>query len=215
MVSPLGPDWLSAFGRSEYSLRFELGGETFSNLTQPVPRFLQALDRARTIAAATFPADGPLVGVVGYWPLGDFELFHPAATPGETGLDDLGRMGFPTGAPMATWTAIPPGFGEEDGVVWSWNAYDLADRTDLRDVILWAAVAKEMAVAPKAPIAGYLYDPERQVLMHVYDDRGMDLTALDAGRLDQAYRQFNDWLLDYDRPRIDAIFADRRRPSSG
>ncbi|MDQ3124425.1 MAG: hypothetical protein M3Q74_02315, partial [Pseudomonadota bacterium] len=82
MTTPLGPNWLAAFQGSEYSLRFELGGETLSNLTQPVPRFLQAFDRARAIADAVFPGVGALLGVVGFWKLGELELFHPEAKPG-------------------------------------------------------------------------------------------------------------------------------------
>lgn len=207
MTTPLGPDWLAAFQGSEYSLRFELGGETLSNQTQPVPRFLQAFDRARATADAVFPGDRALVGVVGFWELGELELFHPGAKPGGTGLDLLAGMGFPVGGPASSWTAIPPFFGEGDGVVWDWNAYDLAGRRDLRDVLLWASVASEMAIGPKAPIVCYLYGPDAGVLMHVYDDRGMDVTALAQAPLDGIYRQFNEWVLDYDRPRVEAVFG--------
>lgn len=77
MTSLFGPNPLAAFQGSRYSLRFELGGETLSNLTQSVPRFLQAFDRARAIADAIFPSDEPLKDVVGFWALGELELFHP------------------------------------------------------------------------------------------------------------------------------------------
>lgn len=207
MMTPLGPGWLAAFQGSEYSLRFELGGETLSNLTQTVPRFLQAFDRARAIADAVFPSDGALLGVVGFWDLGELELFHPEARPGGTGLDHLAGMGFPVRNPASSWTAVPPFFGEDDGVVWDWNAYDLPGRRDLRDVLLWASVASEMAMGPKAPVVCYLYAPDTGVLMHVYDDRGMDLTALRPEPLTQIHRQFDDWVLDYDRPRIEAVFG--------
>lgn len=207
MTSLFGPNPLAAFQGSRYSLRFELGGETLSNLTQSVPRFLQAFDRARAIADAIFPSDEPLKDVVGFWALGELELFHPEAKVGQTGLDDLGRMGFPVEHPTSTWSAIPPLFGEEDGVVWDWNAYDLSGRRDLRDVLIWAAVANEMGIGPKAPIACYLYAPNPNVLMHVYDDRGMDLTALAFEPLKEIYRQFHNWILDYDRPRIEAVFG--------
>jgi len=207
MTTPLGPDWLAAHQASQYSLRFELGGKTLSNLTQPVPRFLQAFDRARAIADAVFPINEPLSGVVAFWTLGELELFHPEAMAGQTGLDELGLMGFPVDRPTSSWTAIPPHFGEDDGVVWNWNAYELGGRRDLRDVLLWAAIANEMGIEPKASVACYLYAPATGVLMHVYDDRGMDLTALRPEPLVQIYRQFNDWVLDYDRARIEAVFG--------
>ena len=207
MTTLLGPNLLAAFQGSEYSLRFELGGETLSNLTQPVPRFLQAFDRARAIADAVFPSDGALAGVIGFWELGEFELFHPEAKVGQTGLGELARMGFPIERPALSWSAIPPFFGEEDGVVWDWNAYDLRGRRDLRDVLLWASVASEMGIGPKAPVACYLYAPGSDVLMHVYDDRGMDVTALGREPLRPIHLQFNDWVLEYDRPRIEAVFS--------
>ena len=65
-------------------------------------------------------------------------------------------MGFPIERPASSWTAIPPFFGEEDEVVWDWNAYDLGGRPDLRDVLLWAAVADEMGIGPKAAVPGFL-----------------------------------------------------------
>lgn len=207
MTSPFGPNWLEAFKSSKYSLRFELGGETLRSSTQPVPRFLQAFDRARAIADAVFATDQALSGVVGFWEIGEFELFHPEAEAGQTGLDSLAPIGFPVECPTASWAGVPPFFGEEDGVMWNWNAYDLAGRRDLRDVLLWAAVASEMAVGPKAPVACYLYAPDSNVLMHVYDDRGMDLIALGSEPLVRIHRQFDDWVLDYDRPRIEAVFG--------
>jgi len=73
--------------------------------------------------------------------------------------------------------------------------------------LLWAAVANEMGIGPKASVACYIYAPATGALMHVYDDRGMDLTALRPEPLAQIYRQFNDWVLDYDRPRIEAVFG--------
>jgi hypothetical protein len=37
-----------------FRLRFELGEESLSNVSQTVPRFVQAFDRARHVGGATF-----------------------------------------------------------------------------------------------------------------------------------------------------------------
>ncbi len=74
---------------------------------------------------------------------------------------------------------------------------------------IWAAVANEMAVTPRlTPLAhSYIMDLERGMVLHVYDDRGMDLAATRPELLRPCYEQLNGWLLDHDRARMDAIFA--------
>lgn len=62
---------------------------------------------------------------------------------------------------------------------------------------------------PHAGVAVHLVDARRRVMLHAYDDRGMDVVAMHPGRLRPAYRHFNAWLLDYDRTRMDAAFGAR------
>ena len=45
----------------------------------------------------------------------------------------------------------------------------------------------------------YLVSPGRQLVFHMYDDRGLDVAAADIETLRPLYAQFADWLLDYDR----------------
>ncbi|WP_107725103.1 DUF3885 domain-containing protein [Desmospora activa] len=42
----------------------------------------------------------------------------------------------------------------------------------------------------------------------MYDDRGLDIVANKIETLRDCYLNYNDWILDYDRQRIDAVFAD-------
>ena len=76
-------------------------------------------------------------------------------------------------------------------------------------MLLWAAVAREMPVTPKARWLTdlYLVDFSRATVLHVYDDRGMDVVAADVGRLRPLHGRFGDWLLAHDRPRADATFG--------
>jgi hypothetical protein len=53
----------------------------------------------------------------------------------------------------------------------------------------------------------WLFDPDRQISLHVHDDRGMDVTALARAPLLPMYRACDRWLLDFDRPRMAAAFG--------
>ena len=77
----------------------------------------------------------------------------------------------------------------------------------MRDTLLWASIAYEMPIAPKAPVLSWLADFDAGVMLHVYDDRGMDVRALHRSTIEQIYRQFDAWLLDYDRPRMAVAFG--------
>ncbi len=59
---------------------------------------------------------------------------------------------------------------------------------------------------PKAPVVSYFVDFDAGLLLHVYDDRGMDVHARDRKTIEPLYYEFDEWLLDYDRPRMNAIF---------
>ncbi|MFU0800159.1 MAG: DUF3885 domain-containing protein [Xylanivirga thermophila] len=54
----------------------------------------------------------------------------------------------------------------------------------------------------------YLFDIENHVMLHLYDDRGLDIVAYDKNTLMPLYQKFNIWILDYDRERINKIFLD-------
>ena len=76
----------------------------------------------------------------------------------------------------------------------------------VRDTLLWHVVASEMPIYPSAPVVAFLIDPSKSVMMHIYDDRGMDVSAYDATTLHGLYAGFADWLLDYDRERMAKLF---------
>jgi len=63
-----------------------------------------------------------------------------------------------------------------------------------------------MLVEPKASVTTYLIEPKHRVMLHVYDDRGMDVAAIRADALTATYVAFDRWLLDYDRPRMAKAF---------
>jgi len=52
----------------------------------------------------------------------------------------------------------------------------------------------------------YWINPRNNVIYHFYDDRGLDVASNSKANLEHIYSKFNDWILEYDRKRIDNIF---------
>lgn len=189
--------WFPRFLNTAPRLRFELGGEDFDNITQPVPRFLQAHRRACLVADQIF-ADG-CVAVVAW---------HPDDQPESaeyTGLEALARTGFRS-SPRANWEADLYSDPEAAPSGWQLHSYNLGSDKVERDTLLWHSVSLEMPIGPSVPVTIFLIEPSLKIMLHVYDDRGMDIMAASADVLRPYYRQFDDWLLDCDRERMADIF---------
>lgn len=190
--------WFSRFGPNDLRLRFELGGEGLDNTTQPVPRFLQAHGRACAIADYLFSEE--CIAVVAWDPqLKQSTIDAPSAM---TGLQALEATGF-RAKQIASWqTNLYPDPIEVQQPGCMVRCYEIGRNKVSRDTLLWHAVALEMPIYPSASITSFLVDPSQRLMMHVYDDRGMDLLAADVRNLEPSYRRFSDWLLDYDRERM-------------
>ena len=80
------------------------------------------------------------------------------------------------------------------------------DRLDHRT--LFTAIANTDHVR-EPHLAGrvFLINTATPLIFHMYDDRGCDLIAAQRESLVLLYRRFNAWLLDYDRPQMDASFS--------
>src|SRR5690606_31988449 len=52
----------------------------------------------------------------------------------------------------------------------------------------------------------YFINLSQKLIYHLYDDRGCDIIAADKEDIRYLYDQYNDWILDYDREKIDAVF---------
>ena len=193
--------WASRFSDEDIRLRFELGGEDFDNTTQQVPRFLQAHHRASAVADTLFRES--CIAVVawnGRQPnsLGLSEV--------ENGFDALQSTGFE--APqISEWQAeLYPDADDGEAYQYMLRSYDIAGNKAARDTILWHSIAAEMPIYPCAPVVAFLINPVTSVMLHVYDDRGMDIIANDPAGLSEIYSAFEDWLLDYDRERMEQLF---------
>lgn len=197
-------DWAASFRASSFRLRFELGGEAFGS-EAPIPRFVQAFGRARQVAHDALLGSQEVLAVVGCWQNAEHDLFAPSSDP----VEALRSFGF-TATSTQQWNGMHPLWGQvddEQNHPATWQAFNVTEQLSDRDVIIWCAIAYEMAIQPKAPVIPFLLDVERGILIHIYDDRGMDVIALDRKTLMEVYRTHSSWLLDYDRQRIIEVFG--------
>jgi hypothetical protein len=63
------------------------------------------------------------------------------------------------------------------------------------------------AIEPSVGSRVYFCNAGTDVILHMYDDRGLDVIARQPEVLVPLYRTFNQWILDYDRERIDQVFS--------
>jgi len=54
----------------------------------------------------------------------------------------------------------------------------------------------------------YFVNYSKNLVLFLYDDRGMDIVAAEKSALVPLYNAHQQWILDYDRPRIEQIFAE-------
>ncbi|WLQ11977.1 DUF3885 domain-containing protein [Hahella aquimaris] len=52
----------------------------------------------------------------------------------------------------------------------------------------------------------YFVNRTKGLILHLYDDRGLDVIASDRSALKEIYVRCNDWILNHDKPKIDALF---------
>jgi hypothetical protein len=55
--------------------------------------------------------------------------------------------------------------------------------------------------------AVFLFDTNLNVLFHYYDDRGLDIVSEKKETISLLYKNYNKWILDYDREKINKIFG--------
>ena len=68
--------------------------------------------------------------------------------------------------------------------------------------IIWGDLGGVLAFTSSV----YIVDVENHVILHLYDDRGLDIVAYEKNTLSPLYKKLNEWILDYDRKEIDRVF---------
>jgi len=190
------------FYRVVSGLRFELG----DNLEMGPLRFMQALNRATAVANALFSKSETLHVVVSI----DGQQRTTKRHSGT--LRKLQKIGFrhPFGPP----TKIPQNDAEHIAAFGSdhfrhWYVSSFAHDEASISALIWASVAREMEIWPKARWASTIHiaDLRSRLALTAYDDRGMDVIGPSVPALLPLYSKCGSWLFDYDRARMDAVFS--------
>ncbi|HYW07655.1 MAG TPA: DUF3885 domain-containing protein, partial [Longimicrobium sp.] len=72
--------------------------------------------------------------------------------------------------------------------------------------LAWVALGGDLGIRPAIRAAVTVADVERGILVHPYDDRGMDVIGPNRELMAAAYSRFTGYLLDYDRERMRCFF---------
>jgi hypothetical protein len=77
---------------------------------------------------------------------------------------------------------------------------------------MFQAIAnREQLGSPKIRSGVYVIDPNNELIMHMYDDRGLDVIAVELDTLRPLFETFGDWVLDNQRHKIEFRFQSNPR----
>lgn len=190
------------FYESRFALRFDLGGDHEMGIT----RFMQAMDRVRAVASLLFMGSENLTVAIRYY---GQRAIRPAPANIRRALASVGFAG----TIVSLRRMAPRDEDEAEAAPRGYKRFlcvlEVPNRSDQILPFIWASIANEMPIGPRIySLAGaYIMDMKRGLILYPYDDRGMDVTATSPGLLRPCYEQFNDWLLDYDRARMQRTFG--------
>lgn len=186
------------FYEFDVALRFELGGNGVST-DRPIKRFIQAFERAVSVAAELFSNASVWLLTSAY---GD-------AIPSKELLKPYKNIGLSPSDSIDHWAVAQNDndhiqeFGSD--IYRHWAALPL-ESPDLIREALWLALGSELGIQPTVHASLYFVDFDNQVILHPYDDRGMDVIATRKEALVGLYRSRHSWLLDHDKKRMKMVF---------
>lgn len=179
-------------------IRFEIGvGSPYCYFTKLNKEYVKAaLQKAYTIYQNVPGAFDTLLWVI--YPDGE-----------KTVQKLLDRFCTITGLPLPQerrLETLPPDDSQDEPVEEVWCYWDLQTHK--------AKIEKLFEEIIKADIGGlrdltssiFLLDTNLNVLFYLYDDRGLDIVVESRDTITPLYKEFGDWILEYDRERIDRTF---------
>lgn len=79
--------------------------------------------------------------------------------------------------------------------------------SDVKYIPLLKAISnQDLGIQPRIIHRVYFLNIKRKTIFHIYDDRGCDLLATSPESIRDIYFTYNDWILNYDRDKIDQVF---------
>lgn len=175
-------------------LRFELSEDGSA-----VQQFLTALRKASDICHDIFDPDHNLTVCLSVYLDGSNFSYRDT-------LCSLARVGLGVPRARSMWLIMEedPSIGGQPLRVLH-VAFTVA--RELLDCILWCALGTDLGIRPCPRLrAVYLLSQEQQVLVHPYDDRGMDVVGKNHELLAKLYKRYGSYLLDYDRQIMERTF---------
>jgi Domain of unknown function (DUF3885) len=172
------------FYRWPVGIRFELGLETFR-------------ERAPKLYEAVFAPEDVCVIISQDWP----ENISPPARQRYFQVFSLPGAfdsNHPVGLQSVEVTTEEA--GEQETVTLQWG--QLPARGFQYGSVLEGIANADHSQTPSVSGRVYFLNPATAMIVHIYDDRGLDIIAATREALMPVYRIFNDWVLDSDRERI-------------
>ncbi len=79
--------------------------------------------------------------------------------------------------------------------------------SDLKYIPMLKAICnQDMGIKPSIFHRVYFININKNTIFHIYDDRGCDVLATSPNTIRDMYHTYNDWILDYDRNKINKVF---------
>ena len=79
--------------------------------------------------------------------------------------------------------------------------------SDIKYIPLLKAICNnDLGIKPSIYHEVFFINIKNRTVFHVYDDRGCDLVATSSQTIKGIYDKYNDWILNYDRNKIDQVF---------
>jgi len=183
----------------EHALRFELGPEETPS-SRPIKRFIHGFHRANAVSETIFKNSEQL------WLL---SATYGKEKPKKSRLKPYKKCGIQ----RASFSYLGATAQEDEDYIKAsgsdlyrhWDAVELTDHDQLKE-ILWLALGREIGIRPTTEASIYIADFQNNIVLHPYDDRGMDVAALKRQTLQHAYDTHKEWLLAYDLPKMQSHF---------
>ncbi|GGP28198.1 DUF3885 domain-containing protein [Silvimonas amylolytica] len=191
-----GPYRHALFYHFPGGLRFELseGGE-------PLQQVLVALQKATVICQDVFEGESQiLVHLQKFVSASGFELRNV--------IRELKTAGVPVPKEREIWKTLPEE-NEDDCSPASGRWVNCAFEAPLSILqnLLWCALTSDFpSVRPNPNCCVYLVHANAQIVIHPYDDRGMDVICRTPIKLKTLYEKHHHWLLDFDKDAMAQTF---------
>ncbi|MEW9109591.1 MAG: DUF3885 domain-containing protein [Cytobacillus gottheilii] len=190
----------------DVGIRFELGVDyEFDNIYENCPYIRGVYDRAITLFKTVHSPADDLFMVVDVHDYAEGEVFKRKLNTFSKYIKKKSVLY------KLQENTIPFVFPEddEDG---EYKTYRFTLKCKAEDIayipLLKAICNQDMALQPKIFHYVYFINMTKKTIFHVYDDRGCDLLAASPQTIRGIYESYNEWILDYDREKIDQVFAE-------